>query len=29
MTNAGKLKESILSDMRVELAEMFDRNFEL
>lgn len=28
MTNAGKLKESILSDMRVELAEMFDRNFE-
>lgn len=28
MVNTGKLKESILSDMRVELAEMFDRNFE-
>ena len=28
MASTGKLKENILSDMRVELAEMFDRNFE-
>ena len=28
MLDANKLKDDILSDMRVELSEEFDRNFE-